>query len=153
MPGALWIMSSEREKTVTVYPNVQAGFMADTNMGCNPLTVSLPIQRWVLSIHLIRFGILTLTSKAISQILRIRSLTARQPIIPQCAADCLFDGRMYDTAYYPVTVHPYIKANFGIDNLIGCSPFVSNVNPSGSEGVFTITGRFMIRTQPITIVS
>ena len=42
-----------------------------------------------------------------------------------------------DTAEYPVTVYPNINANFGITNLAGCSPFITNINPLGSIGVDT----------------
>ncbi|MBN1414744.1 MAG: PKD domain-containing protein [Bacteroidales bacterium] len=129
---------SEREKTVTILPNVIAGFLADTNMGCNPLTVTFTDTTigyldtlnsyWDFDTYL-----QTYTSNPTHTFINgsQNNYTHNVRLIAFSIEGCT------DTAYYPVTVHPYIKANFGIDNLIGCSPFTSQVNPSGSVGVST----------------
>ena len=129
---------SEREKTITILPNVIAGFIADTNIGCNPLTVQFsdtsigyldPLNSyWDFDTYL-----QTYISNPVHTFINGRETdyTHNVRLIAYSISGCT------DTAYYPVTVHPFIKANFGIDNLIGCSPFTSQVNPSGSVGVST----------------
>ena len=129
---------SERVNTITILPNVKAGFLADTNIGCNPLTVefndtSIGFIDTLNSFWDFDTYLQTYIPNPVHTFINGKQtdFTHNVKLIAFSISGCT------DTAYYPVTVHPYIKAAFGIDNLIGCSPFVSHVNPSGSVGVNT----------------
>ncbi len=129
---------SERLKTITVLPNVRAGFIADTNMGCNPLVVNFTDTTR---------GFIDTANAYWDFVTYQQSYTPNTSytFVNNTSNDKVFDVRLIgislygcsDTAHLPVTVHPYINANFALDNLAGCSPFATNINPGGSVGVNT----------------
>ncbi len=127
---------SIREKTITVLPNVHAGFIADTNMGCNPLMVNFTDTT---------VGFIDTANTYWDFVTYQQTYTPNTSytFVNNTSNDKVFDVQLIgislygcsDTAHLPVTVHPYINANFALDNLAGCSPFTTNINPGGSVGV------------------
>jgi gliding motility-associated-like protein len=126
------------QKTIRILPNVKAGFMSDNNMGCSPL----PVHFSDTSIGYLDtlntywdFGPYQHTYKPsidyIFQNNHLKDTTYNVRLIAYSIFGCS------DTAEYPVTVHPKVKANFVIGDLIGCSPFSTTINPLGSIGVDT----------------
>ena len=136
--GDFGMCPNTREKVITVKPNIKAGFTADNNLGCSPLPVHFAD-----------------TSQGVIDTLNSYwdFVTYHQTYKPSTSftfannhsVDTTYPVRLIafstfgcaDTAEYPVTVHPYIKANFGVDNLTNCSPFTTTINPFGSIGVDT----------------
>jgi PKD repeat protein len=129
---------STQQKTVRVLPNVKAGFTGDVNLGCNPLTVNFSDTS---------IGTLDPSNSYWDFV------NYQQTYIPNPSysfnnnrgTDTIYDVRLIafstfgcsDTAVFPVTVHPFINATYGVDNLTDCSPFQTTVNPFGSIGVNT----------------
>ncbi len=136
--GEFGMCPNTREKIIKVKPNIDAGFTADDNIGCNPLPVHF-------------------NDTSVGVIDTLNSywdfVTYQQTYTPAVSYtfnnnhgnDTTYNVRLIafskfgcvDTAEYPVTVHPYINANFGMDNLTNCSPFTATINPLGSVGVDT----------------
>jgi PKD repeat protein len=129
---------SIQQKKVRVLPNVKAGFTGDGNLGCNPLTVTFTDTS---------FGTVD-TLNSYWDFVTYQQIYTHNPTYTfnnNHQTDTTYDVRLIafslfgcsDTAHFPVTVHPFINATFGVDNLTGCSPFQTTVNPAGSVGVNT----------------
>jgi len=136
--GAFGMCANTEEKIIRVKPNVQAGFTADVDIGCNPLPVHFAD-----------------TSKGVIDSLSTywdfgnyqHTYVANPSHIFENIGDVnkTYDVKLIaftkfgcsDTAVLPITVHPYIKATYTADRLTSCSPITSTINPSGSMGVDT----------------
>jgi PKD repeat protein len=136
--GAYNMCPNSKEKVIKVLPTIKAGFMADNNIGCSPLPVHFndtsigyldtlntywdfgPYQHTYLPSLDYTF-----------QNNHLDDTTYNVRLIAYSKFGCI------DTAEYPITIHPNVKANFGITNLMGCSPFSTILNPLGSVGVDT----------------
>ena len=136
--GEFGMCPNTREKIIRVKPNIDAGFTADNNVGCSPL----PIHFNDTSVGVID----TLNSYwDFSTYQQTYRPTTDYTFYNNHGIDTTYNVKLIafskygciDTAEYPVTVHPYINANFGVDNLTNCSPFTTTVNPLGSVGVDT----------------
>ena len=136
--GEFGMCPNSREKVIKVKPNISAGFLADNNVGCSPLPIHF-------------------NDTSVGYIDTLNSYwdftTYQQTYAPSTdytfynnrGIDTTYNVRLIavsifgcmDTAEYPITVHPNINANFGVDNLTNCSPFSTTINPFGSVGVDT----------------
>ncbi|MBN2482073.1 MAG: gliding motility-associated C-terminal domain-containing protein [Bacteroidales bacterium] len=136
--GEFGMCPNQREKVIKVKPTVKAGFIADQNIGCNPLPVhfsdtSLGVIDTLNSYwDFVNYQQTYEPNPSFTfENMSGKDTTYHVKLIVYTKFGCV------DTASHPVTVHPYIKANFGVDNLTNCSPFATTVNPAGSMGVDT----------------
>jgi gliding motility-associated-like protein len=126
------------QKKVRILPNVKAGFTSDKNIGCAPLPVHLSDTSLGYLDTLNTYWDLGPYQHTYQQDLDYTFLNNH-------LEDTLYNVQLIafskfgcsDTAEYPVTIHPLIQANFVINDLIGCSPFSTELNPLGSVGVDT----------------
>lgn len=126
------------QKKVRILPNVKAGFESDKSVGCSPLPVHFNDTTigYVDTLNSYwDFGPYQHTYEPdldyTFQNNHLEDTTYNVRLIAYSHFGCS------DTAEYPVTVHPNINANFVIQDLTGCSPFSTTLNPLGSVGVDT----------------
>lgn len=127
---------NSREKIIRIKPGIKAGITADNALGCPPL----PVHFSDTSIGYID----TLNSywdfgnyqqgyeKNPDYVFynnRVNDITYNVKLIAYSKYGCV------DTAEFPVHVYPHIDATFGITEMVGCSPFKTELNPLGSVGV------------------
>jgi PKD repeat protein len=136
--GEFGMCPNTREKIIKVKPNIHAGFIADKNVGCTPLPVhfsdtSLGVIDTLNSYWDFVTYQQTYTPDLSFTFANNHSIdtTYNVKLIAYSKFGCI------DTAVYPVTVHPFINATFGVTSLTSCSPFSTTVNPFGSVGVDT----------------
>ncbi|HLO57918.1 MAG TPA: PKD domain-containing protein [Bacteroidales bacterium] len=129
---------NSEEKIIKIKPSLKAGYTIDTNLGCSPLEVHFNDT----SIGYIDtlntywdFGTYQQTYRPNTHYLFYNNKLTDTQIMTKLVAVSKFG--CIDTAKIPITVHPFVKANFGLTNLSGCSPFSTDINPLGSTGVQT----------------
>jgi len=126
------------ERTIRVYPEINAGFTLDTTIGCHPLTVQFTDTS---SGNLDTLGYFwdfgdfaqsfetdpqhTFTNIGSGDSVFTVSLVTQSPYF--CT----------DTAEADITVHPIIQAKLAIDTAISCSPLDNEMDASKSIGVDT----------------
>ncbi|HEX2394190.1 MAG TPA: hypothetical protein VHI78_02530, partial [Bacteroidales bacterium] len=127
---------NSKEKIIRIKPSIKAGFTADNTEGCSPLPVHFNDTStgyldtlnsyWDYGVYQQTYQKspdYTFSNNQLSDsVYNVR-------LIAYSKFGCI------DTANFPVRVYPFIRANFGITNLAGCSPFSTELNPLGSVGV------------------
>ncbi len=131
-----------REKYVSVKPQVDVSFTASSNIGCAPLTIDFEetintayhdtsmLFRW-------DFGngaqatdtTPEVTFNNIADTTRIYNVE----LVAETPLGCL------DTFNLPITIYPTVEAAFGIDTNLSCSPLVATLNPGASINAETLT--------------
>lgn len=149
--GEFGMCPNQREKIIKVKPSVKAGFTNDQVIGCNPLLVHFndTSQGFIDTLNsywdFINYQQTYEPNPSFTfENLSDKDTTYNVKLIAYTTFGCI------DTATFPITVHPYIKANFQVNNLTDCSPFATTVNPSGSMGVDTF--KWSIYDQPKIIM-
>lgn len=134
--GDYHMCPDQSEQTISVLPSINAGFTADTNMGCSPLLVHFNDTSvgyidtlnsyWDFGTYQERYKPATsftfYNNHTVDSVIMVR-------LVAYSTHGCV------DTAVFPITVHPSINASFSANNLTRCSPLVTTFNPFGSTGV------------------
>jgi PKD repeat protein len=126
------------ERLVRVFPEVNAGFEADTTIGCQPLEIAFTD---------------TSTGHVDSATYEwdfndLNYSNQQNPVHSfenTFSDDTTYNVKMLitskylceDSAYLPITVHPLIRAKLAIDTAVSCSPLLTDLDPSNSIGVDT----------------
>jgi gliding motility-associated-like protein len=120
---------------ISIYPKVIAGFSADVNSGCNPLSVNFtnssnqPVAKnfnWI-------FGDGGSDSLVNSNHLFANHTSRDTSFVVHLIA--VSDKFCSDTSQLQINVYSMIKADFEIDPQAGCSPFAMSVNNHSSGGI------------------
>ncbi len=123
----------ETTKSVIVYPDIEARFVADETTGCNPLTVDFSNQSNGAAYYQWDFGdgsssteenpVHTFTNKG-------KADTTFTVMMVATAANNVCS----DTAFIDITVHAYVEAEFTIPESIMCTPaeFVFSNSSTGA---------------------
>ena len=128
--------SSEIIKTVTVYPDIVAGFDVADSVGCHPLQVDFTNLTTGGSTFVWDFG----DGSTSNQPDPIHIFTNTGTI------DSVYTVKLYtlapnntcaDSIYMDIRVHPYIQANFTLPVVLECNPFdVEIINASVNADTF-----------------
>ncbi len=147
--------SSEAIKTVTVYPDIDAGFIASDTEGCHPFSVDFTNQSSGASTFVWDFG-----DGSTSNLQDPNHVFSNTGTVDSVYTVKLFslapNNICADSFYVDITVHPYVQANFVISSSLDCTPFdvsFTNASINGDtfywdfgDGTDTIT----YNTDPIT---
>lgn len=109
------------EHIVTVFPEIQAGFTADTFSGCHPLEVNFEDESTGAAYLIWEYGDGGSSSDINpSHVFENFSLSDTIYSVQQIAVSSFYCS---DTSSIEIVVYPYINANFTIEYTSGCSPF------------------------------
>ena len=127
----------ELQRQVTVYPEISASFIASTNEGCSPFEVQFLNNSTGAATYYWDFGDGGTSTDFQPVHLYDRNMmdhdtTYTVTLITTSANFCR------DTATIDILVHPYIKAAFAINDIIGCHPFIITIDNQsiGAEQYF-----------------
>jgi PKD repeat protein len=114
--------TSEQRKTVSVYPDIQAGFLASVKEGCHPLHVDFNNLSFGAQDYLWDFG------DGSSSSLRDPSRTFTNTgtvdsVYTVTLVSTASNNYCRDTLAIDIIVHPYVMADFTIPDPLGCNPF------------------------------
>jgi gliding motility-associated-like protein len=145
-------------RPVTIYPEVDARFITNVTQGCNPLTVNytnmsgpFPVPtryRW-------EFGDNSSTGTS--------NLFVSHSFENLTSTEKVYKTKLYaysnfncvDSANLDIRVYPFIKANFGFNNPVGCSPHpvtFTNASWPGANGFTWVYGDgFVERNNAINV--
>jgi len=136
--GQFGMCPNTREKKIKIKPNVIAGFTGNIDIGCSPLEVKFT-DTTIGYLDTLNsywdFGVYQQTYEPAPVFEFVNNHSADTTYPVRLIAFTTFGCS--DTATFPVTVHPSLKANFGADVLTSCSPIATTLNPLGSLGVDT----------------
>ncbi len=125
-------------RTVIIYPEVNAGFITDKNALCDSVDVLFTNNSTGYNImYTWDFG--NGTSKSDSSVLPFTKFFFNRTdddTIYNVSLVVASDYYCKDTAQVPITVHPFVKANFGVDYSNNCSPLnveIVNISKGGDE--------------------
>ena len=114
--------TSERRKTLGVYPAIQTGFSASITEGCHPLIVNFANQSNGVQTFVWDFG--DGSSSNLQNPSRTFTNTGTVDSVYTVTLIGIAPNNVCrDTFSMDITVHPYIQANFTIPVPLGCNPF------------------------------
>jgi gliding motility-associated-like protein len=108
-------------KTVSVYPDIQAGFAPSFTEGCHPLNVVFADESDGSSTYLWDFGDGSASGLQNPQHTFTNTGTV-DSVYTVVLVSTASNNACRDTFSVDITVHPYIFANFTITNTLGCNP-------------------------------
>ncbi|OFY92856.1 MAG: hypothetical protein A2309_13960, partial [Bacteroidetes bacterium RIFOXYB2_FULL_35_7] len=109
------------QRTITIYPGINADFTAQPIQGCNPLSVEFTNTSTGASNYQWNFGD-SGNSANENPIHEYQNYSLNDTIFnAQLIAISQFNCT--DTAITTITVYPYLKADFAIQSASGCTPF------------------------------
>ena len=114
--------SSQKRKTLRVYPDIQAGFGASVTVGCHPLDVDFTNLSNGASDYIWDFG----DGASSSEQDPSRTFTNTGTVDSIYTVTLVSTAPNHycrDTFTMDITVHPYVKADFTIPDQLGCTPF------------------------------
>jgi PKD repeat protein len=114
--------TSERRRTVSVYPDIQVGFNASVIDGCHPLTVDFTNQSNGALTYVWDFGDGS-TSSLQDPSRTFTNTGTVDSIYTVTLVGTASNNYCRDTFTVDITVHPYVQANFTIPDPLGCNPF------------------------------
>ncbi len=125
-------------RTVVIYPEVNSGFTADKNMICDSVGVLFTNQSSGYNL-MYTWDFDNGTSKNDSSVIPFTKYffnRSNDDTIYNVSLVAASDYLCRDTARVPITVHPFVKANFGVDYSNNCSPLnvqIVNISKGGDE--------------------
>ncbi|MCK4747095.1 MAG: PKD domain-containing protein, partial [Bacteroidales bacterium] len=117
-----WGCTSEAIKTVTVYPDIDAGFVASSTEGCHPLSVDFTNQTSGGQTYVWDFGDGS-TSNLQDPVHMFTNTGTADSIYTVRLLSLAPNNVCTDSFFINITVHPYVQANFTIPDHLGCNPF------------------------------
>jgi PKD repeat protein len=124
--------SSEKRKTVRVYPDIQAGFTASVTEGCHPLSVDFNNLSNGAQTYVWNFGDGS-TSNLQDPSRTFTNTGTVDSIYTVTLVGIAPNNVCRDTISLDITVHPYIQANFIIPDPLGCNPFAVIIENSSTN--------------------
>jgi PKD repeat protein len=114
--------TSEKRRTVRVYPDIQAGFNASVTEGCHPLSVDFTNQSNGALTYVWNFG--DGSTSGLQDPSRTFTNTGTvDSIYTVTLIGTASNNQCRDTFSMDITVHPYLNADFTIPDPLGCNPF------------------------------
>ncbi len=115
------------ERELTVFPDVTAEFIPVPDEGCSPLAVGFINNSSGAASYQWDFGDGGSSSEADPVHIYDRNLTG-DDLIYTVRLVAVSADYCTDTAFYDVTVHPWIEASFAAESVTGCHPFDIEIN-------------------------
>jgi len=121
-------------RVITVFPGIQAQFTPDNAIGCNALDVNFTNQSSATAVMFDwDFGDGGSSTLQDPSHLFENMTVANQDYTVRLVSTTLNQCR--DTAWQVIRVHPYINADFSVDNFQGCAPFPLTLQNSAEGAV------------------
>jgi PKD repeat protein len=127
--------SHEIKRAVTIYPGVLADFVVNPLAGCSPVEMIFQNNSSGAATYLWDFGDGG-TSTELHPIHRYERNLLRHDTVFTVTLVATTNEFCRDTATFDVVIHPYIEAAFTVEDVVGCHPFVVDIN-NESIGVDT----------------
>ena len=115
------------QREVTVYPEVDAAFIVNPQESCSPAEVIFQNNSSGAATYLWDFGDGGSSTEE-HPIHRYERNLLRQDTVFRVTLVATSDEFCRDTATFDVVIHPYIEAAFTVEDVVGCHPFVVDID-------------------------
>jgi PKD repeat protein len=120
-------------KTVSAYPDIDAGFTVVDSIGCQPFDVQFTNASQGVGTYVWDFGDGS-TSNLPGPLHRFTNTGSVDSVYRVKLLTIAPNNTCTDSAFIDIRVHPYIKADFVLPDKLGCTPFDAVIENSSVNG-------------------